>query len=168
MAYRRLSRCDRVGHKEPIVESHVETLTREVLQLHREAYYTLHRSQADKVAAERAQEESATRLVVVEADLSTENADREAKRVAQEVEKAAWETEKTTLRAQLDEAQRERSQFLQESIMKEVEHGLIAKMMQSALEIQLQAEADLETWTRQVHELRAQLKGNTSGTHPPP
>ena len=55
------------------------------------------------------------------------------------MEKAAWETEKTTLRAQLDEAQRERSQFQQESVTKEAQLESIAKMMQSALEMQLQA-----------------------------
>ena len=55
--------------KEPIIESHIETLTREVLQLNRKAYYTLCRSQADQVVA-------------VEEDLSTEKVAREVERVA--------------------------------------------------------------------------------------
>lgn len=97
--------------KEPVVESRVETLTREVLQLHWEAYYALRRSQANKIAAKRAQEESATRVAAIEADLGTEKVAREAKRVVQEMEKVAWEIEKAALKAQLDQAQHERSQF---------------------------------------------------------
>ena len=44
------------------VDSRVEVLLQEIVKLHREAYYTLWRSQVDQVAAERAQEESAARL----------------------------------------------------------------------------------------------------------
>ena len=44
------------------VDSWVEVLLLEIVKLHREAYYTLRRSQADQVATKRAREESATRL----------------------------------------------------------------------------------------------------------
>ena len=51
-------------------------MTHEIVKLHREVYYTLRRSQADRVAAERAREELAGRLVS---------------------ERAAWESERAAL-----------------------------------------------------------------------
>ena len=39
-------------------------MTHEIVEIHREAYYTLRRSQANQVAAERAQEESVARLAM--------------------------------------------------------------------------------------------------------
>ena len=44
------------------MESRVEALIHEIVKLYREVYYTLQRSQADKVAAKRAWEESAASL----------------------------------------------------------------------------------------------------------
>ena len=58
------------------VESQVEILIHEIVQLHRETYYTLQRSQVDQVAVERAQEELAARLAS---------------------EMGAWESERTAL-----------------------------------------------------------------------
>ena len=58
------------------MESQVETLIHEIVEIHREAYYTLWRSQADQVAIERAWEESAARLAA---------------------ERAAWESERAAL-----------------------------------------------------------------------
>ena len=44
------------------MESRIEALIYEIMKLYREVYYTLWRSQADQVAAERAREELAARL----------------------------------------------------------------------------------------------------------
>ena len=51
-------------------------MTQEIVQVYREAYYTLQRSQADQAAVERAQEESVARFTA---------------------ERAAWEFERATL-----------------------------------------------------------------------
>ena len=66
-------RQDCATTRDPGMESWVEALTHEIVKLHREAYYTLRRSQADQVAAKRAWEESTAKLAL---------------------ERAAWESER--------------------------------------------------------------------------
>ena len=131
--------------REPIVESRVETLTREIVKVYWDAYYALRRSQADRVAVEKAWEETATRLVAVEASLSTQ--------------RSAWESKWATLIAQFEKAQNTSKE-------KESELRKMAEMMKTALENQMQTNVDLTAWTKEVHELWAQLKGTTPGTHP--
>ena len=97
------------------MESRVETLTHEMVEIHREAYYTLRRSQADQVAAERARDESAARLAT---------------------ERAAWESERAALldkQSQLQKlaAEKEQRAAKKERVAceKEKELGEIAGMM---------------------------------------
>ena len=52
---------------------------------------------------------------------------------------------------------------------KEKELGEVGEMMQSALELQLEAEAELKIRREQVYKLRAELQtrmATTPGTHP--
>ena len=56
------------------MESQVETLIHEIVEIHREAYYTLRRSQADQVVVERAREESAAKLAAERAAWKSERA----------------------------------------------------------------------------------------------
>ena len=51
----------------PEMEGRIEILIQEIVRLHRDIYYTLRRSQADQIAAERAQEESTARLALEKA-----------------------------------------------------------------------------------------------------
>ena len=97
------------------MESWIEILIQEIAKLHRETYYTLQRSQADQVAVERAQEESAARLA--------------SERAARESERAAWQSERTTLLAEKEQLAAE----------EEKELGEVGEMMQSALELQMEA-----------------------------
>ena len=111
-----------------------------------DAYYTLRRSQVDQVAIERAREESATRLVA---------------------ERAAWESERTALLArqsQLQKVAAEKEQWAVEMEQwaaekervaeeKERELGEIAEMMQSALELHMEAELELKVRKEQVYKL---------------
>ena len=48
--------------RDPDIEDRAHALIHEVVKIYREGYYTLRRSQADQAAAERAREESTTRL----------------------------------------------------------------------------------------------------------
>ena len=54
---------------EPIAESRIEKLVRDIVQVYQEAYYAQRKSEADQVVAARAQEEVATRLATIEASL---------------------------------------------------------------------------------------------------
>ena len=76
-------RQDWVTTRSPGLESQIETLTQEIVQIYTLAYYTLRRSQADQVAAERAREESTAKLAI--------------ERAAWEAERAAWESERAAL-----------------------------------------------------------------------
>lgn len=75
--------------QEHVMKSRVEQLTQEIVQVYREAYYALHRSEVDQVVATRAREETATRLATVEASLATQQAAREEERATLIAEKAA-------------------------------------------------------------------------------
>jgi hypothetical protein len=142
--------------REPTVPDRVEMLIREVRQLYREAYYTLRRSQADLVVAERTREESATKLSAATAAWDSERAALLAQLAGKETQLAAKETQLAATETQLAAAQ-------QESAAKEAEMGSIARMMHTALRRQQQAEVTLEARIKQVHELRAQLRSNTPG-----
>ena len=65
------------------VDSRVEGLFQEIVKLHRQAYYTFWKAQANQVVAERAREESAARLA--------------SERATWESERAAWQSERTAL-----------------------------------------------------------------------
>ena len=127
-------------------------MTQEIVEIYREAYYTLRRSQADQVAVERAREESAARLAA---------------------ERAAWESERAALlekQSQLQQLAVEKEKLVDK---KEKELGEIAGMMQSALELPMVAEAELKVRKEQVYKLRvelSELRAQTPtlpGTHPP-
>ena len=79
----------------PGMESRVEALTHEIVDIHREAYYTLRRSQVDQVAAERAREESAARLALERVAWESERAatDRVSYRSWQQ-KRNKWQQEK--------------------------------------------------------------------------
>ena len=75
-------RQDWATTRDPGMESRVEALTQEIVEADKEAYYTLWRSQADQVAAERAREELAARSATERAAWKTERAAWESKRAA--------------------------------------------------------------------------------------
>ena len=120
-------------------------MTHEIVEIYREAYYTLRRSQVDQAAAERAWEELAARLATERATLLDKQS--ELQKLATDKERIADEKEK--------------------------ELGEIVGMMQSALELQMEAKAELKVWKEQVYKLRAELSElrarivTTLGTHPP-
>ena len=60
-------------------------------------------------------------------------------------------------------AQLEKAQKASEE--KESELEKMTRMMKTTLEIQMQNKVDLTVGTNQVHELQAQMKGTTLGTH---
>ena len=62
--------------RSPGLESRIETLTQEIVQIYTEAYYTLRRNQVDQAAVERARKESVAKLAA---------------------ERAAWESERAAL-----------------------------------------------------------------------
>ena len=137
-------------------EGRAEALLHEVVKIYREVYYTLRRSQADQVAAERTREESATRLAM--------------KRAAWESERAALLDRQKKLAAEKEQLAAEKEQL---AAGKEKELEEITDMMQSALELQMEAEAELKVPKEQVYKLRAELSDlrarapTTPGTHPP-
>ena len=145
--------------REPEMEGRMETLIQEIARLHREIYYTLRRSQADQIAAERAREESAARFA--------------SERAAWESERAAWQSERTALLSEKEQLAAANEQLIAEkekmTAEKEKELGEVGEMMQSALELQLEAEAELKIRREQVYKLRAELQmrmATTPGTHP--
>ena len=115
------------------------------------------------------------RLMVVEVRLATQQSVwdiEQATLIAQlEAIKQEKESKRTTFLSQLEEAKHEKSQLQKNSKAKELlEFGNIEEMMKTTLEIQMLAEADLKTWTQQVHELQAQLQATTPAPprmHPP-
>ena len=136
-------------------EDRAHVLIHEVVKTYREVYYTLRRSQADQAVAERAREESAARWAS---------------------EKAAWESERAALLDIQKKLAAEKEQLAAEkeqlAIAKEKELEETADMMQSALELQMEAEAELKVRKEQVYKLRAELSElrartpTTPGTHP--
>ena len=68
-----------------------------------------------------------------------------------EVVKQEKESKRTTFLSQLEEVKQEKSQLQKELEAKELKFGNIVKKMKTTLEIQMQGEANLKTWTQQVH-----------------
>ena len=81
------------------MESRVEQLMRGIVQVYREAYYAIRKSDADQVATIRAPEETATKLAIVEASLATQQAAWE--------ERATLIAEKAAVVSQLGDAKKE-------------------------------------------------------------
>ncbi len=151
--------CQEWMTKEPIEKSKIENLTREIIQVYREVYYALWKSEVDQVATARAREETTTRLVIVEASLAAQQAAWEKE---QSTLIAKRESKKATFVSQLGDTKRE-------SDVKEMEFWNIAKMMKRALELQMQAKVDLDARTQRVHELQAQqneLRARRTSTTP--
>ena len=82
------------------MEGRIEALIQEIALLHREIYYTLRRSQADQIAAERAREESAARFA--------------SERAAWESERVAWQSKRTTLLVEKEKMAAEKEKELGE------------------------------------------------------
>ena len=107
-------------------------------------YYTLPRSQADQAAVERAREESAARLAS---------------------ERVAWESERAVLLDKQSQLQKLAAEKEQVAAEKEKELGEVVDMMQSTLELKMEAKAELKVWKEQVYKLWAKLSDLRAQTY---